>query len=428
MLLPKIAPNLTFPTRGVKIDALIFHESYRKGRINMRTDLLTYYRQARERLLAQCVCCGKCVANCRAYPWIPSPPDPREAQRGILAYLRGAPQLSDPARRKIAACMRCYGCADIRCPAGVDSLLINELVLREGELRKEKPFDLENYPVQDALARRFTTPEEYARITTPVLRPDADTLFFPGCNVYKQPEKLLAALDLLDATSRPYSFVPGLSHCCGQMPQAGRGGAEYLQQKADTLIDVIQKSGAKTVVFWCPTCLVTLSARIEKYRALPFEPRSFAAYLLRYADRLHFSCAQPKTVTLHDPCKAVYMGLEQESVRKLLSLVPGTRLVEMAHHGKDALCCGCASVGAVTGTQMDVGDRVTEARVQEARDSGADTLISVCHNCHLVFARYNAAHPDHPMPVENYACYLLAAMGKLREDTAPAQALLPGTP
>ena len=247
-------------------------------------------------------------------------------------------------------------------PAGVDSLLINELVLREGELRKEKPFDLENYPVQDALARRFTTPEEYARITTPVLRPDADTLFFPGCNVYKQPEKLLAALDLLDATGRPYSFVPGLSHCCGQMPQAGRGGRGSICNRRPTRSSTSFRKAARKR--WCSgalPCLVTLSARIEKYRALPFEPLSFAAYLLRYADRLHFSCAQPKTVTLHDPCKAVYMGLEQESVRKLLSLVPGTRLVEMAHHGKDALCCGCASVGAVTGTQMDVGDRVTEA-------------------------------------------------------------------
>lgn len=394
----------------------------------MQTGIAAYYQRARHRLLTQCICCGKCVVACKAYPWISSPPDPREVQRGILAYLRGEQQLSEAARRKISACMRCYGCLNLHCPADVDSLLINELTLRESELRKDSPFDLENYPVQDALAQRFTSSEEYARITTPVLRAEADVLFFPGCNVYKQPEKLLAALDLLDAAGQPYSFIPGLSHCCGQTPQAGRGGAEFLQQKADALISLIQQCGAKTVVFWCPTCLVTLSARIEKYRSLPFTPISFAAYLLQHADHLRFPYARPQTVTLHEPCKSVYLGQEQESVRKLLTLVPGTQLVEMAHHGKNTLCCGCASVGAVTGKQEDVGDRVTAARMQEARESGADTLISVCHNCHLVFARYNATHPNCQVAIQNYACYLLAAMGVHREDTAPSQALLPGTP
>ena len=34
--------------------------------------------------------------------------------------------------------------------------------------------------------------EKYAKISTKVIHKDADILFFPGCNVYYQPDKLLA--------------------------------------------------------------------------------------------------------------------------------------------------------------------------------------------------------------------------------------------
>ena len=57
--------------------------------------------------------------------------------------------------------------------------------------------------------------EKYAKISTKVIHKDADILFFPGCNVYYQPDKLLAAFDVLDATGEKYSFLPGLDNCCG---------------------------------------------------------------------------------------------------------------------------------------------------------------------------------------------------------------------
>jgi Fe-S oxidoreductase len=346
--------------------------------------------------------------------YLPERPDPRETQRNIVAFLRGGEDLSPPALRKIHSCMRCYGCLDIPCPIKVNSLQINELAAREMHRRGELSWDGPLYPVHDDLSRKGTTAEEYRRIMTPVADRDAAYLFFPGCNVYKQPDKLLNALAVLDAVGEAYSFAPGMEYCCGSSARGINGDVERMQADAEKLFAFAGKLPVRKMIFWCPTCLSMLHDRIMRFYQPPFACISFARHVLDHIDRLRFPAAVPHRVTYHEPCKNAYMGIDPDSVRKVLRSIPGTELVEMEHHGKDTLCCGCAAVV----TQPAAGDKATVRRLREAEATGADTLITLCHNCHWIFLPARKAHPELRLTaIENFSAYLVRAMGLPRPDS-----------
>jgi Fe-S oxidoreductase len=378
-------------------------------------NLLEYYEEVNEKIKHECIECGNCISRCRAMEYLPDKPDPRETQRNITAFLRGDEGPSAPALLKMQSCMRCYGCLDVPCPIKVNSLQINELIGREMHRRGKLSWDGPPSPVHDELARKNSTAEEYRRITAAVADRDAEYLFFPGCNIYKQPDKLLNALTVLDAIGEAYSFVPGMEYCCGSSPRGMNGDVERMQSDAEKLFAFAAKLHVKKMIFWCPTCLSMLHDRIMRFYRPSFECVSFAGYVLEHIDRLRFPAAAPRKVTYHEPCKNAYMGIDPDSVRKVLRAIPGTETVEMDHYGKDALCCGCCAVV----TRPEAGDRATVARLLEAEATGADTLITLCHNCHWIFMPAKKAHRELRLTysIENFATYLVNAMGMPRPDS-----------
>jgi Fe-S oxidoreductase len=341
--------------------------------------------------------------------------DPQKTQEEIRDFLKGGAEPSEAALFKVRSCMRCYGCLDAQCPIGVDSMLIAELAAREIERRGKKPRALPPCPEHETLARRGTTAGEYAKITTERAHGGAEVVFFPGCNVYKQPDKLLNALTIMDAIGIPYSFIPGLTYCCGSSRRETFGDPGWTQHSAEKLFGLAERLSVKTMVFWCPTCLSMLHSRIKTFYQPPYACASFSEYLAEHAGRLRFPAAAPRIVTYHEPCKNAYMGIDTDSARRALSAVPGTELVEMKHHGKDTMCCGCNAVR----TMPELGDAVTEARLREAEETGADTLIDLCHNCHWIFmpAAKKLPGPPFSLRIENFSTYITDAMGQGRRDT-----------
>lgn len=374
-----------------------------------------YYARAEEKLKNGCTGCGNCVSGCRAAEYMPSAPEPRRTQKDILEFLRGGEGPSEAAGLKAASCMRCYGCLDVQCPIGINSLQINELIAREMHRRGKLEWDIPLYPVHEGLARQGTTEEEYRRITTPVADGKAACLFFPGCNVYKQPDKLLNALTILDATGEAYSFAPGMLYCCGSSPRGVRGDVEWARQAAEKLFAFAEDLKIKKMIFWCPTCMSVLQDRIRPFRHIPFACVSLSGHMLEHMGRLRFPHALPRRITYHEPCKNAYMGIEPESARRVLLSIPGTELLEMKRHGKNTACCG----GAAAGSNPEVAGRAALRRLREARATGADTLVTLCHNCHLLLksALKKQREPDWHFSVENFSTYVAGAMGLARPDS-----------
>jgi Fe-S oxidoreductase len=294
-------------------------------------------------------------------------------------------------------------------------MLIVELIARKTQLAKEHPWGMPLYPVHAALAEERSSAAEYGRISELSLKPGSGLVFFPGCNVYKQPDKLLNALDIMDAIGKDYSFLPGLAYCCGASVRGNSGDADWLQGSAEKLFGLAEELGAKKMVFWCHTCLSVLHNQVRHFYRPPFECLSFSAYVAGNLDALEFPAARPCRVAFHVPCKSGYMGLDTESPRKVLRAIPGTELVEMEHEGRNTLCCG----GRATDSMPDLAGGLAAARLAEAKASGAQILVDLCHNCHEFLLAAARSRPEAApgLAVENFSCYVARAMGRGREDS-----------
>ena len=150
--------------------------------------------------------------------------DPTALQHDIIDFLSGTSEPTEAVISKARSCMRCYGCLDIECPIEVNSLMINELISRTIQA-KNKPQDTPLYLEHEERLLSGATEEERKRITSEIADEKSEYLFFPGCNVYKQPDKLLNALDIMDAIGNRYSFAPGMTYCCGSA--RGQHGNAY---------------------------------------------------------------------------------------------------------------------------------------------------------------------------------------------------------
>ncbi|MFH0731290.1 MAG: heterodisulfide reductase-related iron-sulfur binding cluster [Pseudomonadota bacterium] len=85
-------------------------------------------------------------------------------------------------------------------------------------------------------------------------------------------------------------------------------------------------------------------------------------------------------VTYHDPCQLGRLGGGRyEAPRKVIQAIPGARLSEMARSEGLARCCGAGGVIKDTNPKMAVGVAVDV--MDEARRTGAHTMISTCPRC-----------------------------------------------
>jgi Fe-S oxidoreductase len=189
-----------------------------------------------------------------------------------------------------------------------------------------------------------------------------------------------------------------------------------MQAAAEKLFAFAESLNTKTMVFWCPTCLSMLQDRIRRFYDPPFECLSFGQYVLAHLDKLKFTATIPRRVAYHEPCKNAYMDIDPDSVRRILQAIPGTEVLEMEHHGKDTLCCGCAAVDS----HPETGVKATLRRLLEAKACGADTLITLCHNCHWILMPAMKTHGEAlglTFGIENFSTYLTKAMGAARPDS-----------
>jgi len=105
--------------------------------------------------------------------------------------------------------------------------------------------------------------------------------------------------------------------------------------------------------------------------------------------RIKFSKVLPMTVTYHDPChmgrradvyvpgKAI-MGL-YDPPRDILKSIPGVELVEMYRIKEYAWCCGAG--GGVKEGYPDFSDWTARERVEEAKATGAEAIVTACPWC-----------------------------------------------
>ena len=82
----------------------------------------------------------------------------------------------------------------------------------------------------------------------------------------------------------------------------------------------------------------------------------------------------------------------------------------MKHHGPETVCCGS---GAICWFPESFA-RIRKERLQDAAQTGAERLVTVCHYCNQAFA---GEETNCDFSVTNYVNLVAESMGIRRDDT-----------
>jgi len=97
---------------------------------------------------------------------------------------------------------------------------------------------------------------------------------------------------------------------------------------------------------------------------------------------LTFQASSAETVTYHDPCRLGRLAGIYEAPRQLLAMLPEVKLLEMERNRENALCCGTSAWMECSGYSK----AIQTERMQEAIQTGAQTLITACPKCRIHLA------------------------------------------
>jgi heterodisulfide reductase subunit D len=201
---------------------------------------------------------------------------------------------------------------------------------------------------------------------------------------YRAKEIARSTIELLKKAGVDFKLLGKDEWCCGSV-LLRTGNTKIVKEMAEHNIEAFKKSDTAQVITSCAGCYRTLKKDYEEiFGKQDFEVVHIVDFLEKLIEegKLKFPKVNMK-VTYHDPCHlGRHMGV-YESPRKILKSIPGLELVEMARNRQNARCCGAG--GGVRSAFRDLSNKMADARLKEAEETGADVLTSACPFCTFAF-------------------------------------------
>jgi Fe-S oxidoreductase len=362
------------------------------------------------------------------------------------SILEGRSELNDEVTEIIFKCQLCGAC-DAACKVYRDDIDLTEVLL---ELRahciEQGQLIVEHMAVIDALKREDNVlgePKakrgEWAEglALKDINTEQCEVIFHAGCRYAYDPDlrdTARGAVKLLLSAGVDVGIAGAEESCCGgRAYELGyRGEAENY---ADDLLSRVKASGAKTVVTPCADGYAHLKFLYPRMgKELPCEVLHITQYLERLVEqgKLRLSREVPMLVTYHDPCHLGRMGepfladwkedkLQRpmslkrsgrkgifDTPRNIIASIPGMELTEMERIREYAWCCGAG--GGVLEAFPDFATWTATERLEEARATGAEALVTACPWCVRVF-RDAAAESGMDLPVYDLIDLALISAG-----------------
>jgi len=217
-----------------------------------------------------------------------------------------------------------------------------------------------------------------------------DLCYFVGCttSIDTRTQNLARAFaKIMTHAGISFGTLGQRETCCGDI--ARRVGEEGLfeeqTQKATTLFE---KYGITDVVASSPHCFNVIkneySPREEpeaRDKGRAFQIRHYTQLLEELVNKGAIKPVHSLNikVTFHDPCYLGRYNNIYKAPRNVIQSIPGVSLVEMSHWGPDSLCCGGG--GGRMWQELDGEQKLSEVRIREAADSGADVVVTACPYC-----------------------------------------------
>ena len=215
-------------------------------------------------------------------------------------------------------------------------------------------------------------------------------------------------------------LVPAAQGCCGAIA-VHAGELDFGCELAKRNIAAFEQSGADYYIINAAGCGSTLKEYGELLHDDPHWSERAAKFSARVRDVLEFLDEAglanehlgriERTVTYQDACHLAHAQRITAPPRRLLSQIPGLRLVEMR---ESSLCCGSAGIYNVT--QPEMARRLGERKAQNVADTDAEIVATANPGCALQMAAHlreknNSITVKHVIELldESYANYNEAA-------------------
>ena len=342
-----------------------------------------------------CYQCGKCDVVC---PWN------RVRDFSIRKIVRqAAVGLPEIEFEDIWRCTTCGTCPS-RCPRGVEQIEVGVSIRRiatdygifPGSVRAVRAAGgslvSDGNPLSEGRDKRDAWAKDLA------LKPfteGMEVLFFVGCYYSYDPRMkkvAVATANILNKAGVDFGILGTKENCCGESIRK-TGNEKVFKTLAKENIKTFIDHGVKKILVSSPHCYHTFVNEYPEFM-VSFEVVHISQFLQQLIEdgRLELTGELKKKVTYHDPC---YLGRHNDiydEPRHVLKQLPGVELIEMADSHRNSLCCG----GGGGRIWMDTpkGERFADLRVAQAKEVGAEVLVTSCPYCISNFEESRLALED----------------------------------
>ena len=288
-------------------------------------------------------------------------------------------------------CTTCGACI-LKCPAFINPVdqiieLRRHQVLMTGQMPKTVGETLRNMERQGN--PWGMPPQERGKwigdLDLPYPDPEkkVDVLLFFGCAMaFDERNKKIARtiVNLLTELGVDFAALGMDEACCGET--ARRMGHEYIfQVMAEQNIEMFNEFKFDRLVTPCPHCYNTFKNEYPEFGA-DFEVTHLSELLAEHTDSIQPQSKNGIKATYHDPC---YLGRYNNQFDAARSLLENTsmNLTEMKNSRMDSFCCGGG--GGHMWLETDSETRINNNRLEQALETGADTVVTACPYCLTMF-------------------------------------------
>jgi len=285
------------------------------------------------------------------------------------------------------SCLTCTACTNA-CPQLVDYdsyVDIRRNLIVGGPPATEIPHTL----LQAVLAAEAEEDADEAFVSIEDYPIDSNVGYYPGCVDYIDQEMVFShvnegEMNLGETTTAAFTLFEEMNEdvtylgrdflkCCGH-DQKWQGLSEVFEKLKAYNQKKLGESGIDTLVTSCAECFRTFAL---DYELDGMKVMHTTEYLVEKGFDMDLSVDEDVTVTYHDPCRLGRQMDLYDKPRDLVESVEGVSLVEMEHHGEDALCCGVSSMMACNENSR----ALRLQRFDEVKATGAEVMLTTCPKC-----------------------------------------------
>lgn len=373
--------------------------------------------------LDACTNCGRCQDRCPA--WLTEKPlSPRKIVQDLKTHwLERAPALlaAKKTEAKVAtadggtpeaatagkamvgeviledeiwSCTTCRACQDI-CPVFIEH--IDKII----DMRRHLVLDLAQIPETGEAILKCIEARGHSCKGTTLTRTDwtagldikslsedsnVEYCFFAGCaaSLEERSTKIaIATTKILKAAGVSFGILGVEEMCCGE--PARRLGNEYLfQTLAAGNIEIFKNYNIKKIITMCPHCFNTLKNEYPQFAGNyeVIHHSTFISNLIKEG-KIKPDNMMEHRITYHDSC---YLGRHNDVFdpqRHVLQTINKLPLLEMERSRNNGFCCGAG--GGRFWMEERIGKRISETRIEQVLETGANVVASACPYCLQMF-------------------------------------------